>query len=99
MSKCPNKAGDIDHNTGRVAVCVADYAKSDLNGEEYAYLFKPHCEEWGMDPWRVIDGVDTINDGASFDIWGAANWCKQVGPNFLIFVSAKHAAQFAAEAA
>jgi hypothetical protein len=77
-------------------VRVDVFASSDLNGDAPAYLFKQEAEEWGMDPWRVIEGVDPDNFGENFDIWGAADWCKRVGPAFLIFVAPKHAAALAA---
>ncbi len=90
--------GYVCPTTGRVAVRVADFARSDLNGDAPAYLLNEEAEEMGLDGWRLIEGVDISRDGSRFEIWGVANWSKVVGPDFTIYVSAKHAAELAAVA-
>lgn len=95
MSAEPNQEGYINNTTGRVAVTVKRFAESDLNGDKGAYLFNETADAYGLDPWRLIEGVDVCINGVNFDLWGAANWTKRVGPNFLIYVSAKDYASLA----
>lgn len=79
----------------RVGVTVAEYAASDLNGDVSAYLYNPNADEYGLDPWRLIEGVDPPNPNHSprvetFEIWGVADWSRKVGPRFVIYVLRKH---------
>lgn len=73
----------------RVAVSVKRYAESELNGDAPAYWYSRDADEMGLECWRVIDGVDIATNGQSFDVWGASGWFKTVGPNFIIYLSAK----------
>ena len=82
----------------RVAVTVKSFANSDLNGEAPAYLYRPEAAEMGLDPWRLIEGVDRSTIGESFEIWGVADWARKVGPNFVIYVSRAHARKIGVEA-
>lgn len=94
MSKytAPNAPGYVCPKTGRIAVLAADFACSDLNGEAPAYLFNAEADSYGLDGWKLIEGVDPHTTGSSMDIWGAGDWVRTVGPNFTIFVDAKNAA-------
>ena len=58
MQKQPIKPGFVCPSTGRVAVLVKQYANSDLNGDAPAYWYSAQAEEWGLDPWRLVEGVD-----------------------------------------
>lgn len=83
--------GDVCDQTGRVAVLATDFAASSLNGDVYAYWFSPVCEEWGMDPWRLIDSIDPHTSGVSMDLVFADGGTKVIGPRRCIFVTPKHA--------
>ena len=64
----PYPPGFVEPNTGRVAVLVREYAASDLNGDAPAYWYSAQSEEWGLDPWRLVEGVDPHVHGGSFDV-------------------------------
>jgi hypothetical protein len=61
----PYPPGFVEPNTGRVAVLVREYAASDLNGDAPAYWYSAQSEEWGLDPWRLVEGVDPHTAGGS----------------------------------
>ena len=62
----PYPPGFVEPNTGRVAVLVREYAASDLNGDAPAYWYSAQSEEWGLDPWRLVEGVDPHTAGGQF---------------------------------
>ena len=64
----PYPPGFVEPNTGRVAVLVREYAASDLNGDAPAYWYSAQSEEWGLDPWRLVEGVDPHTAGGQFDV-------------------------------
>lgn len=43
---------------GWVVVLVKDYVDSDLNGDVLVYWFNLEVEGWGMDFWKLVEGVD-----------------------------------------
>ncbi|MBV6831312.1 DUF2761 domain-containing protein [Xanthomonas euvesicatoria] len=93
----PYSPGFVEPTTGRVAVLVRDYAASDLNGDAPAYWYSPKIGEWGLDPWRLVDGVDPHVAGGSFDVCFANGSTTTVGPLMTIFLRADHAQQLALE--
>lgn len=60
-----NVAGHVCPSTGRLAMTVADaYARTDMPDRHFA-LYNVEAEACGMDPWRMIDGMDaTVETGA-----------------------------------
>ena len=72
---------------------VREYAASDLNGDAPAYWYSAQSEEWGLDPWRLVEGVDPHVGGGSFDVCFASGGTRTVGPLMTFFLSAAHAAQ------
>ena len=76
----PNEVGHVCPRTGRVAVLVSTYAASDLNGDAPAYWYNAQAEEWGLDPWRLVEGVDPHTHSGSFDVCFADGSTKAVGP-------------------
>ncbi|WP_050570532.1 DUF2761 domain-containing protein [Xanthomonas arboricola] len=93
----PYTPGFVEPNTGRVAVLVRDYAASDLNGDAPAYWYSREIGAWGLDPWRLVDGVDPHVAGGSFDVCFANGNTTTVGPLMTIFLQAEHAQQLALE--
>lgn len=91
----PYPPGFVEPTTGRVAVLVREYAHSDLNGDAPAYWYSAQSEGWGLDPWRLVEGVDPHVDGASFDVCFASGGTRTVGPLMTFFVSAEHAQRLA----
>ena len=77
-----------DDVTGRMAVAVADYAKSDLNGETNAYWHI--ADAMGGEEWTLIDGVDLPVSEADplCDVWFASGQCIAARKATLIYVSA-----------
>lgn len=92
-AQAPVTRGYVDPETGRVAVLVADYAGSDLNGDAWAYWYNAKAEEWGLDPWRLVEGVDPHTSGRQFDVCFADGSSRTVGPLMTFFVAAKDAAR------
>nr|CDG15369.1 FIG00467107: hypothetical protein [Yersinia pestis 16/95] len=89
----PYPPGFVEPTTGRVAVLVREYADSDLNGDAPAYWYSAQSEEWGLDPWRLVEGVDPHVGGGSFDVCFSSGDTRTVGPLMTFFLSAAHAAQ------
>lgn len=58
-----------------------------------AYWYNPQAEEFGVDPWRLVEGVDPHTHGGSFDVLFANGSFKTVGPLMTFYVSAKDAAR------
>lgn len=84
--------GFKDPKTGRVAVLVGCYAASDLNGDAPAYWYSRKAEEWGGDPWKLVEVVDPHINGESFDILFSNGVTSKVGPAMTIFLNAADAA-------
>ena len=93
----PYPPGFVEPNTGRVAVLVRDYAASDLNGDAPAYWYSAQSEEWGLDPWRLVEGVDPHTAGGQFDVFFASGSSRTVGPLMTFFMSAADAARLNAK--
>lgn len=86
MSMYP-AAGTADPNTGRVAVRIADFANSPLNGEAYAY--------WQAgSAWRKVDAVDIRPGG--FDVCFSDGVVRHAGSMATFFVEPGDAARLAA---
>ena len=106
----PYPPGFVEPNTGRVAVLVREYAASDLNGDAPAYWYSAQSEEWGLDPWRLVEGVDphtaggenllleqAVVAGGQFDVCFANGSSRTVGPLMTFFMSAADAARLNAK--
>ena len=93
----PFPAGYVEPRTGRVAVLVKDYADSILNGEKPAYWFGREADAMGLDPWRLVDGVDPLTAGGSWDVWFASGKPLRVGPGMTFFMSEEHAGMLGVE--
>jgi len=91
--RAPYPAGFVDSATGRVAVLVTTYAASELNGDASAYWYDEKAEEWGADPWRLVDGVEQHSHTSCLDVCFANGSTLTVGPHMTLFVSAAHAAK------
>lgn len=89
--------GFVEPITGRVAVLVSAYAASDLNGDASAYWYTASADECGLNPWRLVEGVDPHVHGDLFDVRFASGDTLAVGPLVTFFVSARHAGQLAGD--
>lgn len=78
--------GTTDPATGRVVVRVAEFARSPLNGEAYAYLRAGNA-------WRKVDAVDAKPGG--FDLCFADGVVRQAGPLATFYVEPGDAARLA----
>ena len=81
MQKQPIKPGFVCPSTGRV------------NGDAPAYWYSAQAEEWGLDPWRLVEGVDPHTQGESMDVCFADGSTKTVGPLMTFFLAAADAAR------
>lgn len=79
--------GTTDPATGRVAVSVAGFASSPLNGEAYAYLHVGAT-------WRTVDSVDAKPGG--FDLCLADGAVRPAGPLATFYVEPGVASRLAA---
>lgn len=56
-------------DTGRRVVTVAEWNnRPDELIDEYAYWFNPEAADVGLDPWRLIEGIDAHTNGREFDV-------------------------------
>lgn len=83
--------------TNRIAVTVARFAASELNGDENAYWFSEANALDGTEPWNLIEGVDTNADSTQFDVWFASGKCKAVDGEHEIYISRKHVSRLGVE--
>jgi len=79
--------GFVCPRTGRVAVPLQAFARSEFNGEVSSYFYSQANDESGADPWATIDSVDVPVEGNNFDIWFSDGSCRQNVPgDAIIFV-------------
>lgn len=91
----PKTPGFVDPATGRVAVLAGDLADSDLNGDVPAYWLDQDAEALGLDPWRLVEGIDRHAYGPAMDVCFVSGTFKTIGPNMTVFLSAADAARLA----
>lgn len=59
-----NQYPDPCPETGRRVVTVAEWNnRPDELIDEYAYWFNPEAADVGLDPWRLIEGIDAHTNG------------------------------------
>ena len=87
----------MEPNTGRVAVLGRHDAATDLNGDGPAYWYGAQSEEWGLDPGRLVEGVDPHTAGGQLDVFFASGSSRTVGPLMTFFLSAADAARLNAK--
>ena len=64
-----NQYPDPCPHTGRRVVTVAEWNnRPDELIDEYAYWFNPEAADVGLDPWRLIEGIDAHTNGREFDV-------------------------------
>lgn len=51
------------------------------------YLFNKEAAEDGLDPWRVIEGVDAKPDNSAYYVEYGRTGTKEVAPDFEVYVS------------
>lgn len=78
--------------TGRRLVYVWEWAKRpDALVDEYAYWFSPEADACGLDPWRLVEGVDAhIGAFDLFDVLFADGTYRTVEGRAGIYIRAKH---------
>lgn len=85
---------DPEPHTGRRLVTVAEWnARPDELVDEYAYWYNPTDAEFGLDPWRLVDGIDPPAEpqpGDLYDVWFASGHSKACTPDAFLYVSAPH---------
>lgn len=86
---------DPEPETGRRLVTVGEWDKRpDSLVDEYAYWYNPTDAEYGLDPWRVVDGIDPPADdapaGTLYDVWFASGHSRACTPDHLLYVTATH---------
>ena len=74
----------------RVPMTVEAFAASDLNGWRNAYWFSDDAEDFGADPWAVVEGVDPHVDGVHYDVWFESGKTITVPGRVELFISKRH---------
>jgi hypothetical protein len=61
-----------------------------------AYTYNKEADDYGLDPWRVVDGIDPIiagDDEGKFDVWFASGRCMEaVSGSYPLYIHEKHVA-------
>jgi len=77
--------------TDRRLVSVAEWnARPDELIDECAYWFNFEAAQVGLDPWRLIEGIDAHINGGAFDVIFVNGTFKTVTGEQMIYVRAKH---------
>lgn len=87
----PNTPGHVHERTGRVAITVEQALKR-VDVDRPSYLFNPQLEEYGLDPWRLIDGLDPHVEGDRVDVWLASRSMVMLRRDECIYISKQEAA-------
>lgn len=83
----PIEIGFVCPRTGRVAVSLSEFARSEFNGETNSYIYSQSGEEFGLDPWAMIDSIDVPVEGNSFDLWmSSGSYMPDMSGEIVIFV-------------
>jgi hypothetical protein len=83
--------GYIHPETKRVAVTVAEYAKSEMNGNDSGFVYSQEAEREGVECWRMIDGIDPHTKDNKFDLWFEnGSIPRVVKPEDIVFVQNNH---------
>lgn len=81
-----NEPGHVCPRTKRMCVTVRDYDAMIWElGERWAYQYSPTAELMGLDPWRLVEGADRVND-QNCDIWYADGYVTRVPSDFAVYV-------------
>jgi len=77
--------------TGRRVVTVAEWNnRPDELIDEYAYWFNPEAADVGLDPWRLVEGIDAHTNGREYDVDFANGTFKTVTGGQPIYVRPQH---------
>lgn len=93
-----NTPGHVCPETFRVAMTVADFCAKQT-GDLYAYLYNTGAAAIGRRAWRLIEFVDSNTEVPGFFLDFADGSYQSVPPDFVIYVSAKDAANHIADEA
>lgn len=75
----------------RYRLTVAEWdQRPDSLVDESAYWYKPEADEFGLECWAVIDGIDKHKRGDMYDVWFASGQMVTVAADKPIYVSEKH---------
>jgi hypothetical protein len=80
------EAGHVDPKTKRVAVTAKQFAESDMNGDSPCYIFSRDADEFGLDPWKMIESIDPHTSGDKFDLWPVCGNPKTVNGDFVVYM-------------
>lgn len=86
-----NQYPDPCPHTGRRVVTVAPWnERPDELIDEFAYWFNPEAADLGLDPRRLIEGIDAHTNGREFDVDFANGTFRTVTGEQPIYVRAQH---------
>lgn len=55
----------------------------------YGYVYREESIEYGLDPWIVVGGVDSLRDGSKIILEYGSTGEMLVDPDFVVYVSSK----------
>lgn len=87
----------LAEDCGRQEVTIEGAIEAQNNMMIYAYL--PGQHEFGLDPWRYLEGIDPYVGGELADIWFESGACKNINVDecdIRFFVDAKNLNNLAA---
>lgn len=77
--------------TGRRRVTVEQWAnRPESLCDEYAYWFNAPEAEVGLDPWRLIEGIDPRTKDDQYDVCFASGKYRTTPGDTVIYIAAKH---------
>lgn len=88
-----DEQADLAYYAGRVRITVAQFHACGalVDNEVPAYLHNKENADLGLEPWRVVEGVDPHTQGGKFDIWLASGRCIEgVDGSYEMFIAKKH---------
>lgn len=87
----PRQYLDPCPETGRRRVTVAEWNnRPDALIDKYAYWYDPEAAEMGLDPWRLIEGIDAHARDGLYDVDFANGTYRTTPGEHPIYVRAQH---------
>jgi hypothetical protein len=76
---------------GRRLVTAQEWAnRPDALIDEYAYWFNPEADAQGLDPWRLIEGLDAHLGSDDYDVLFVNGGFRTVSAGWPVYVRARH---------
>lgn len=85
----------LPNDPKRIPVPVAWYFEHAVDKPAFVYL--PHHHDAGLDPWRIVSGVDCTTDRTCYFVeWGIST-SQEVDPEFTLYIQERDLPDIQAE--